>query len=126
MTHNSGLTPTFPMTPSFPDHHKKWTQAAAIDDQVKVIREMRVLNDSCSLKGFLSRIVKRLAESKSKDLTLIIIAHHYPHHYQYAYQGFTDKGMKRGVGELFTAGEASVCRSLAVTVRRERRSFHVT
>ena len=55
------------------DHHKKWTQAAAIDDQVKVIREMRVLNDSCSLKGFLSRIVKRLAESKSKDLTLIII-----------------------------------------------------
>jgi hypothetical protein len=106
------------------DHHKKWTQAAAIDDQVKVIREMRVLNDSCSLKGFLSRIVKRLAESKSKDLT----PHHYQDltHYQYAYQGFTDKGMKRGVGELFTAGEASVCRSLAVTVRRERRSLHGT
>jgi predicted NBD/HSP70 family sugar kinase len=43
------------------DHHKKWTQAAAIDDQVKVIREMRVLNDSRSLKGFLSRIVKRVS-----------------------------------------------------------------
>ena len=37
------------------DHHKKWTQAAAIDDQGKVIREMRILNDSRSLKGFLSR-----------------------------------------------------------------------
>jgi hypothetical protein len=35
------------------DHHKKWTQAAAVDDQGKIIREMRVLNDSSSLKGFL-------------------------------------------------------------------------
>jgi len=43
------------------DHHKKWTQAAAIDDQGKVIREMRVLNDSRFLKGFLSRIVKRVS-----------------------------------------------------------------
>ena len=42
------------------DHHKKWTQAAAIDDQGKVIREMRVLNDSSSLKGFL----KGLCEAK--------------------------------------------------------------
>jgi hypothetical protein len=33
------------------DHHKKWTQAAAIDDQAKIIREMRVLNDGNSLKG---------------------------------------------------------------------------
>jgi len=28
------------------DHRKKWMQAAAIDDQGKIIREMRVLNDS--------------------------------------------------------------------------------
>ena len=28
------------------DHHKKWTQAAAIDEQGKIIRELRVLNDS--------------------------------------------------------------------------------
>jgi len=37
------------------DHHKKWTPAAAIDDKDKVIREMRVFNDSRSLKGFRSR-----------------------------------------------------------------------
>ena len=36
------------------DHHKKWTQAAAVDDQGNIIREMRVLNDSSSLKGFLN------------------------------------------------------------------------
>ena len=40
------------------DHHKKWTQAAAIDDQGKIIREMRVLNDSSSLKGFLKGLAK--------------------------------------------------------------------
>jgi hypothetical protein len=39
------------------DHHKKWTQAAAIDDQGKIIREMRVLNDSSSLKGFLKGLL---------------------------------------------------------------------
>jgi hypothetical protein len=42
------------------DHHKKWTQAAAIDDQGKIIREMRVLNDSSSLKGFLKGLPKPL------------------------------------------------------------------
>jgi transposase len=42
------------------DHHKKWTQAAAIDDQGKIIREMRVLNDSGSLKGFLKGLAKPL------------------------------------------------------------------
>jgi hypothetical protein len=31
----------------------QWTQAAVIDDQGKIIREMRVFNDSGSLKGFL-------------------------------------------------------------------------
>jgi hypothetical protein len=36
--------------------HQKWTQAAAIDNQGKIIREMRVLNDSSSLKGFLNRV----------------------------------------------------------------------
>ena len=41
------------------DHHKKWTQAAAIDDQGKIIREMRVLNDSSSL-GFLKGLPKSL------------------------------------------------------------------
>jgi transposase len=40
------------------DHHKKWTQAAAIDGQGKIIREMRVLNDSSSLKGFLKGLAK--------------------------------------------------------------------
>jgi len=33
------------------DHHKNWTQAAAIDDQGKIFREMRVLNDSSSPKN---------------------------------------------------------------------------
>lgn len=42
------------------DHHKKWTQAAAIDDQGKIIREMRVLNDSSSLKGFLKGLPRPL------------------------------------------------------------------
>jgi transposase len=42
------------------DHHKKWTQAAAIDDQGKIIREMRVLNDRNSLKGFLKGLTKPL------------------------------------------------------------------
>jgi len=42
------------------DHHKKWTQAAAIDDQGKIIREMRVLNDNSSLKGFLKGLPKPL------------------------------------------------------------------
>jgi transposase len=42
------------------DHHKKWTQAAAIDDQGKIIREMRVLNDSSSLKGLLKGLPKPL------------------------------------------------------------------
>ncbi len=42
------------------DHHKKWTQAAAIDDQGKIIREMRVLNDRNSLKGFLKGLPKPL------------------------------------------------------------------
>jgi hypothetical protein len=42
------------------DYHKKWTQAAAIDDQGKIIREMRVLNDSSSLKGFLKGLPKPL------------------------------------------------------------------
>jgi transposase len=42
------------------DHHKKWTQAAAIDEQGKIIREMRVLNDSSSLKGFLKGLPKPL------------------------------------------------------------------
>ena len=42
------------------DHHKKWTQAAAVDDQGKIIREMRVLNDSSSLKGFLKGLPKPL------------------------------------------------------------------
>lgn len=40
------------------DYHKKWTQAAAIDEQGKIIREMRVLNDSNSLKGFLKGLPK--------------------------------------------------------------------
>ena len=40
------------------DHHKKWRQAAAIDEQGKIIREMRVLNDSNSLKGFLKGLAK--------------------------------------------------------------------
>ena len=42
------------------DHHKKWTQAAAVDDQGKIIREMRVLNDNSSLKGFLKGLPKLL------------------------------------------------------------------
>ena len=42
------------------DHHKKWTQAAAIDEKGKIIREMRVLNDSSSLKGFLKGLPKPL------------------------------------------------------------------
>jgi transposase len=42
------------------DHHKKWTQAAAIDDQAKIIRAMRVLNDRSSLKGFLKGLPKPL------------------------------------------------------------------
>jgi len=42
------------------DHHKKWTQAAAIDEKGKIIREMRVLNDSSSLKGFLKGMPKPL------------------------------------------------------------------
>jgi transposase len=42
------------------DHHKKWTQAAAIDDQAKIIREMRILNDRNSLKGFLKGLPKPL------------------------------------------------------------------
>ena len=33
------------------DYHKKWTQAAAIDDQGKMIPEMRVLNDTKDLYG---------------------------------------------------------------------------
>src|SRR5882724_2622940 len=42
------------------DHHKKWTQAAAVDDQGKIIREMRVLNDNSSLKGFLKGLPQPL------------------------------------------------------------------
>ncbi len=42
------------------NHHKKWTQAAAMDDQDKIIREMRVLNDSSSMKGFLKGLAKPL------------------------------------------------------------------
>ena len=42
------------------DHHKKWTQAAAVDDQGNIIQEMRVLNDSSSLKGFLKGLPKAL------------------------------------------------------------------
>ena len=42
------------------DHHKKWTQAAAVDDEGKIIREMRVLNDTNSLKGFLKGLPKPL------------------------------------------------------------------
>jgi hypothetical protein len=37
------------------DHQKKWTQAAAIDDEAKIIRQMRVLNDRNSLKGWEGR-----------------------------------------------------------------------
>jgi hypothetical protein len=40
------------------DHHKKWTQSAGVDDQGEIIREMRVLNDSSSLKGFLKGLAK--------------------------------------------------------------------
>ena len=46
------------------DHHKKWTQAAAIDDQARIIREMRVLNDRNSLKGFLKGLPKPAIEWK--------------------------------------------------------------
>ena len=49
-----------PMTHISFDHHKKWTQAAAIDDQGNINREMRVLNDGNSLKGFLKRLPKPL------------------------------------------------------------------
>jgi len=42
------------------DYHKKGTQAAAVDDQGNIIREMRVLNDSSSLKGFLKGLPKPL------------------------------------------------------------------
>jgi hypothetical protein len=45
------------------DHHKKWTQAAAVDDQGKIIREMRVLNDSSSMKGFLKGVGETLKGS---------------------------------------------------------------
>src|SRR5258708_10576024 len=44
------------------DHHKKWTQAADVDDQGNIIREMRVLNDSSSLKEFLKGLPKPLKE----------------------------------------------------------------
>jgi len=30
------------------DHHKRWTQAVAMDEQARVLREGRVLNDSVS------------------------------------------------------------------------------
>ena len=33
------------------DHHKRWTQAVAMDKEGKVVREGRVLNDSASLTG---------------------------------------------------------------------------
>ena len=53
------------------DHHKKWTQAAAIDDQGKIIREMRVLNDSSSLKGFLKGLETVKGSGRSRtDLGL--------------------------------------------------------
>ena len=42
------------------DHHKKWTHAAAIDDQGKIMREMRVLNDRNSLQEFLKALAKPL------------------------------------------------------------------
>jgi len=38
------------------DHHKKWTQAAALADQGKLIGEGRVLNDRSSVKGFLKEV----------------------------------------------------------------------
>jgi len=40
------------------DHHKKWTQAAAVDEQGKIIREMQVLNDINFLKEFLKGLAK--------------------------------------------------------------------
>jgi transposase len=40
------------------DYHKRWTQATAIDDRGKILREGRVLNDSGSLRGFLRGLPK--------------------------------------------------------------------
>jgi len=40
------------------DHHKRWTQAVAMDEQGQVLREGRVLNDSVSLKRFLRGLPK--------------------------------------------------------------------
>ena len=40
------------------DHHKRWTQAVAMDEQGRVLREGRVLNDSASLKRFLRGLPK--------------------------------------------------------------------
>jgi hypothetical protein len=42
------------------NHHKKWTQAAAIEDQGKIVRAMRVLNDGSSLRGLLKGLSKPL------------------------------------------------------------------
>jgi hypothetical protein len=45
------------------DHHKRWTQTVAMDQRGGVLREGRVLNDSGSLKTFLTRIAEALERS---------------------------------------------------------------
>lgn len=40
------------------DYHKRWTQATAIDERGKIVREGRVLNDRASLQRFLRGLPK--------------------------------------------------------------------